>query len=153
MIWVTWLISDGNLNRIILVHLIVFKCMHLGFLEKGQQLLHSESLIGKETNLINPGWTIQVSNFTETLVYNSRALTFYFMLERNRSGILNAFLFAKPYSVPIINFVIVHPSWPLACKDVFECHFLLVIDHTHQRRKLSTYISIFLKNHLFFKSL
>ena len=91
MIWVTWLISDGNLNRIILVHLIVFKCMHLGFLEKGQQLLHSESLIGKETNLINPGWTIQVSNFTETLVYNSRALTFYFMLERNRSGILMHF--------------------------------------------------------------
>ena len=29
-----------------------------------------------------------------------------------------------------------YPSWPLASEDVFECHFLLVIDHTHHRSKV-----------------
>ena len=48
----------------------------------------------------------------------------------------DAFLFTKSHSVLSINFVIVHPSRPLASKNVFVCHILLVIDHTHHGSKV-----------------
>ena len=48
----------------------------------------------------------------------------------------DAFLFTKSHSVLSINFVIVHPSRPLASKNVFVCHILFVIDHTHHGSKV-----------------
>ena len=60
---------------------------------------------------------------------------------------LNAFLFTKPYSVLSIDYVVVHPSWPLASKDVFMCHILLVIDHTHHGSKVSS--NLIRKSHIF----
>ena len=62
-----------------------------GFLEEGQEILFGDSPIENNTNLMNPGWTIQVSTFSETKVYNHRALTFYFILERKMAGILMHF--------------------------------------------------------------
>ena len=70
---------------------ILIPITHVGFLEKSQELYYLDSPIENNTNLVNPGWTVQVSNFTQTQVYNHRAVTFYFMLERKRAGILMHF--------------------------------------------------------------
>ena len=59
----------------------------------------------------------------------------------------DAFLFTKSHSVLSINFVIVHPSRPLASKNVFVCHILLVIDHTHHGSKVSS--NLIRKSHIF----
>ena len=61
------------------------------FYSTGQEILFGDSPIENNTNLMNPGWTIQVSTFSETKVYNHRALTFYFILERKMAGILMHF--------------------------------------------------------------
>ena len=79
----------------------------------------------------HPGFKLHwETSWQQKIIY----LLLYAWTEQVRD--LNAFLFAKPYSLPIINNVVIYPSWPLASEDVFECHFLLVIDHTHHRSKV-----------------